>query len=100
MKQDEMIVNNWYLYKPLKWVFMFEKYLDLNTVINVACYGFHLDCRYNSLESVCAAGIINVDNLKDVEKVNIEDFIDIFPDENPYKIAYIRNKKIKSLLKI
>lgn len=100
MKKEEMVVNDWYLYKPLKWVFMFEKYIYFDTTTNVSCYGFLLDCRYDTITNVDFAGIMSVRELKDVEKVNIEDYIDIFPDDNPYKISFLRNKKIKSLLKI
>ena len=42
MKPEEMIVNDWYLYKPYEWVFIFEQIVNYNIVnislLNGSCW--------------------------------------------------------------
>lgn len=104
MKPEGMIVNGWYLYTKYNWLFVFEKIVEYSQRTNVHCYEFYVDIIRNKTKiSTAKVGIIDVNNLKDVIPVNIEDYNHLFdinslPNDNLFKKQYIRKQRIKMLL--
>ena len=103
MKPEEMIVGNWYIYKPYNWLFMFEKIIHIPNYIDmehVLCYDFYYVIKSKNFIRIFSEALISTKELKDVvnANINLEDYIHFFPDDNIHKIAFIRNKKIKTLL--
>lgn len=103
MKPEEMIVGNWYIYKPYHWLFMFEKILHVSNskdMQHVLCYDYYYEITTKKFIRFFTEALISTKELKDVvdANINLEDYIHFFPDDNIHKITYIRNKKIKTLL--
>lgn len=106
MKQEDLIINQWYLIKHMNWLFVFEKIVDYPIRTNVHCYEFYIDIINNKTKiNTAKVGIIDVQNLKHVIPVNIDDYKHLFdiyslPNDNLFKKHYLRKQRIKNILEL